>query len=72
MSDDLRGFVTSITDKLNHSYGERPYLTGSLSQIESDLQEYKNSGLDYLIISMAGDTTEQVMTSISKFADSFL
>jgi len=61
-----------ITDKLKHSCGERPYLTGSLGQIEADLQEYKKSGLDYLIISMAGDTTEQVMTSISRFADSFL
>ena len=61
-----------ITDKLNHKSADRPYLTGNLDQIGDDLREYKNAGLDYLVISMAGDTTEKVMTSISRFADRFL
>ncbi|MEC9278364.1 MAG: TIGR03619 family F420-dependent LLM class oxidoreductase, partial [Chloroflexota bacterium] len=67
----LRATV-KVTDKLNHPSADRPYLTGNLDQIEDDLKEYKNAGLDYLVISMAGDTTEKVMTSISRFADRFL
>ena len=61
-----------ITEKLIHPSTDRPYLTGNLDQIEDDLKQYKNAGLDYLVISMSGDTTEKVMTSISRFADRFL
>ena len=67
----LRATV-KITEKLIHPSTDRPYLTGNLDQIEDDLKQYKNAGLDYLVISMAGDTTEKVMTSISRFADRFL
>ena len=67
----LRATV-KITEILIHPSTDRPYLTGNLDQIGDDLKEYKNAGLDYLVISMAGDTTEKVMTSISRFADRFL
>lgn len=67
----LRATV-KITDKLINPSTDRPYLTGNLDQIEDDLKEYKNAGLDYLVISMAGDTTEEVMASITRFADRFL
>jgi alkanesulfonate monooxygenase SsuD/methylene tetrahydromethanopterin reductase-like flavin-dependent oxidoreductase (luciferase family) len=67
----LRATV-KITDKLINPSTDRPYLTVNLDQIEDDLKEYENAGLDYLVISMAGDTTEKVMASIKRFADRFL
>ena len=52
--------------------GGRAYLTGSIEQIGKDLEEYKKAGLQYLVISMAGDSKESVVRSIEIFADNFL
>ena len=52
--------------------GKRTYLTGSVEQIGKDLEEYKKAGLEYLVLSMSGDSKESVVRSIETFADNFL
>ena len=56
--------------------GDRLPLTGKIESIQSDLVAYQKAGLDYLVISMAGGSTQQVVESVSKFtsdvAENFL
>ncbi|MED6296150.1 MAG: TIGR03619 family F420-dependent LLM class oxidoreductase [Chloroflexota bacterium] len=67
----LRATV-KITDNPITISEERPYLTGTIEQIEKDLEEYRRAGLEYLVLSMAGDSKEGVVRSIETFADNFL
>ena len=62
----------NIMDNPITASGERAYLTGSIEQIGKDLEEYKKAGLQYLVISMAGDSKESVVSSIEIFADNFV
>ena len=67
----LRSTV-KITNKPNTQGANRPYLTGNLDQIADDLQQYERAGLDYLVISMSGASTNEVISSITKFSDRFI
>ena len=67
----LRATV-KITNKPSDLGDDRPYLTGNISQIADDLQQYKKSGLEYLVISMAADSTDEVLASITEFSDYFV
>ena len=67
----LRGTV-KITNKPNTQGANRPYLTGNLDQIADDLQQYERAGLDYLVISMSGASTNEVISSITKFSARFI
>ena len=59
--------TVSIGEALKDISGDRMPLTGKIQSIQSDLAAYQEAGLDYLVISMAGDSTEQVVESVSKF-----
>ena len=61
-----------VTDNPIPSSVKRAYLTGNMEQIGKDLEEYKKAGLEYLVLSMTGDSTDGVIRSIGAFADSFL
>ena len=73
-SRDIRDFeislryTASIRKDLEDTYGDRIPLTEEIDSIQSDLAEYQEAGLDYLVISMVGDSTEQVVESVSKFS----
>ena len=71
ISTTLRATV-KITGQPNHQKKGRAYLTGNLDQIADDLQQYERAGLDYLVISMSGDSTNEVISAISKFGDRFI
>ena len=60
--------TVSIGEPLRDASSDRLPLTGEIEAIQSDLVAYQEAGLDYLVISMAGDSTEQVVESVSKFA----
>ena len=72
-SRDIRDFeislryTASIGKDLEDTYGDRIPLTEEIDSIQSDLAEYQEAGLDYLVIPMVGDSTEQVVESVSKF-----
>ncbi len=59
--------AASIGKDLEDTSSDRIPLTEEIDSIQSDLAEYQEAGLDYLVISMAGDSTEQVVESVSKF-----
>ena len=61
-----------IMDNPIPTSAKRTYLTGSIEQIGKDLEEYKKAGLEYLVLSMSGDSKESVVRSIETFADNFL
>ena len=67
----LRATV-SIGECLYNESGERMPLTGSLDQIKNDINNYQDCGLDYLVISMAGDSINKVVDSINLFSTNFL
>ena len=72
-SRDIRDFeisircTASIGKDLEDTSSDRIPLTEEIDSIQSDLAEYQEAGLDYLVITRAGDSTEQVVESVSKF-----
>ena len=67
----LRATV-SIGQPLYDKSGERMPLTGSLDLVQSDLNNYQESGLDYLVVSMAGSSVNKVIESVNLFSSEFL
>ena len=61
-----------IGECLYNESGERIPLTGSLDQIKNDINNYQDCGLDYLVISMAGDSINKVVDSVNLFSANFL
>lgn len=52
--------------------GTRVPLTGDIEFIRSDLYQYQEAGPNYLVNSMAVDSTGEVIESTIKFGDAIL
>ena len=52
--------------------GSRTPLTGSPDEIKSDLLRYQKAGLDYLVISVAADSTDATVGAVESFAEEAL
>ena len=49
--------------------GERVPLTGDADQIIDDLREYQEVGLEYVVLSVAAESTEATTNAVQRFAD---
>ena len=67
----LRATV-SIGQSLYDESGERLPLTGSLDLIQEDINNYQESGLDYLVASMSGNSINDVIESVNLFGSEFI
>ena len=52
--------------------GERLPLTGSMDLIRQDINNYQESGLDYLVASMSGNSINNVIESVNLFGSEFI
>jgi alkanesulfonate monooxygenase SsuD/methylene tetrahydromethanopterin reductase-like flavin-dependent oxidoreductase (luciferase family) len=49
--------------------GQRRPLTGTPQQIADDLKRYEESGVRHLMVNLQGDTLEQTLARMQRFAD---
>ena len=64
--------AVSIRTTLRDEMGTRVPLTGDIEFIRSDLYQYQEAGPNYLVNSMAVDSTGEVIESTIKFGDAIL
>ena len=64
--------AVSIRTTLRDEMGTRVPLTGDIEFIRSDLYQYQEGDPNYLVISIAVDSTGEVIKSTIKFGDAIL
>ena len=59
----------SLGQPLSSDSGDRVPMSGSVSQIRDDIARYEEAGLDYMVLSVAANTTSATVDDIRRFAD---
>lgn len=59
----------SLDQPLTSDSGDRVPLTGTVPQIRDDIARYEEATLDYIVLSVAADTTAATVDAIRRFAD---
>ena len=68
MQTTLR-LTLSLDQPLTSDSGDRVPLSGTVSQIRDDIARYEEAGLDYMVLSVAADSTAATVEAIRHFAD---
>jgi hypothetical protein len=52
----------------DHDHSEqRGLMTGEAAQIIEDIESYRAAGVDYMVLSVVGNSTEETVDNLNKF-----
>ena len=64
----IRTSVTIGSTETGHAHGEqRGLMTGDPTQIIDDIESYRAAGVDYMVLSVVGNSTEQTIENLNAF-----